>query len=322
MRNYITTFSFLLFFLFSFSVFSQDEILEEFMPLPKGVQKIIGVEFTIQEKDTIAENFSEYNFDEKGNLIKWEQFLYHAGEDRTYDSLDRITEINGVYGESFANGTINYYYPSENQKIEIHDTMGFYKSVESEFSFDDSNRIVKEIKYDSTSLKMTEGGSTVKSITTLLYDESGNLKKESYFEGFMDKKIYEVDKLYEKEKLISQNVHCYEYSLCIDTGIKIFYLKEGAFKGKKHKEISWSVNKSDTIKSEIQYSYQKLDSITISQEEKIFYRNQLVEHNKYFYKNNQLVKVEEYTTPKNRTEPKLSSWMEYSYIFYSENKDK
>ncbi|WP_338764677.1 hypothetical protein WAF17_00060 [Bernardetia sp. ABR2-2B] len=302
----------------SFFVSAQDAdiTLEKFRPLPIDIQKIKGIQYTIFEGDTTSENFSEYEFDKNGNLIRWEYFPYYVKEELKYDSLNRIVEIDGLYGESLSNGIIKYEYPSATQKIEIHDKMGYYQYIKLDFTFDDDNRVLEEVKYDSTSITTNDYGSATQSTIINSYDKDGNLIKASHYEGMIKKLIYEVDITYKKGKFISQSEKCFKGNICTDSEIIFSYIKKGDFKDKKNKETSWIFDNGDTIKIETQYFYQKIDSITVSQEEKVFRNNQLTERNKYFYKNNQLIKLEEYTIPKGFDESRLSVWTEYTYFFY------
>ncbi|WP_291725734.1 hypothetical protein [Bernardetia sp.] len=312
----------LILLLLPFAVFSQDNfVLEKFQPIPKKVKKISGVQYSIYKQDTTREDFSEYNFDEAGNLIKWEQFLYHAGEEREYDSLGRITELEGVYGESFANGTVSYSYLSKNQKIEIYDKMGFYQYVKSNFVFD-KDKIVQEVRYDSTFDKMDNYGSSNKVNISYSYDKYGNLAEELHFLDSATEMIYEMHAIYNKNSLLNRSEHFSEKSHNYESAdIKTeeyFYIEEGDFKGKVKKKVlkatlSHIDTKTETI---ITYTYKKLGKDSYTVEIRHFSSGKLTWHQKKTYNNDYLVKLEEYNTLESSSEPKLSSWTEYTYSFY------
>lgn len=327
MKKILLNYSFLLFLLLSFSVSAQYEV-EEFYPLPKNVEKIKVLQHTIFEGDTTSENFSEYNFDRRGNTISWEYFTYHGSEKRKYDSLDRILEIDGLYGESFTNGITHYSYPSKNQKIEIHDKMGFYKYIKSEFVFDSINRISTEINYDSTSNVIDPDNPSAliyRTTNRYWYDKYGNKVQELIILDSTNEIIYEMNALYNEQQLMkktetySQNHPNKNYAT--NTSEEYFYITDGEFKDKIEKKITFEINENDTTKNEIQYSYQRLDSITTTTNINYFYKNELNRLNKYFYKNNHLIKLEEYMIPyssrrEENQELKLSAWTEYEYFFY------
>ncbi len=325
MKKSIFKLLFLSIWIIPFSAFAQLDVTEKFNPLPKRIQKITGTQYTIYEGDTTSEVFSEYNFDEKGNITRWEHFPYYIKEELKYDSLDRIIEIDGLYGESFGNGIIKYEYPSKNLKIEIHDKMSFYKYIKSNLTFDSMNRISTEIKYDSTFNLMDSTILVAKMNITYLYDKNGNLIEESYSTKDNDEIIYthKTTQIYDNGKLASRNTHYYKKNSSDDyytDEVKdFFYVKEGKFKDKIEKEIELITSKNDTVKLEIRYTYQELDSITISQERKQSYHKGLQYFQKNFYKNGHLIKIEEYKAPKDseeNKEPKLEMWTEYNYFFY------
>ncbi len=332
MKKLILSFSFLFFLLSSFLVSAQYEAMEEFKPLPNNIKKLTAIQHSIFEGDTTSENFFEYNFNKNGDAISYKYFTYHLQEDLKYDSLNRIVEIDALYGESFANGNIKYEYPSKNQKIEIHDKMGFYQYKKSEFVFDSMDRISNELLYDSTFNKIEEYNLVYLIKKNYQYDKNGNIEKESHVADSDGKLVYtyQMDREYNKEKLIKQTVHYFKDTMSTtiptidyysDEIKQIYYVQNGDFEGKIEKEIELIAGKNDTINYEVYYKYQKLDSTTISQEKNYFNNKKRIEHNKYFYKNNHLIKLEEYSISKDTNqEPKLSTWTEYSYYFYENNK--
>ncbi len=179
------------FLLQPFCVFSQDNfILEKYQPLPKNLKEIIEVQHTIYKEDTTSEKFSKYSFDKNQNLISWQVFPYHIKETRKYDSLDRIIKIDGLYGESFGNGITTYSYPNKNQKIEIHEKMGFYKYIKSDFIFDKNGKISQEEYYDSTSHQMHEKDTVYRMTNKYNYDDKKNLLEEKNTAKVNGKKIY------------------------------------------------------------------------------------------------------------------------------------
>jgi hypothetical protein len=318
-----------IFSMLSFSVSAQYEV-EEFYPLPQNTEKIKGLQYTIYEGDTTSENFSEYNFDKKGNTIRWEYFTYHGKEERKYDSLNRIIEIDGLYGESFANGITHYFYPSKNQKVEIHDKMAFYRYTKSEFILDSTNRIIEEIKYDST-INLVDPDTLIvlvyKTNTHNLYDKYGNQVEELCIEDSTKEIMYEMHAVYDEKKLVNKTEKYSENhpnkSYATTRLEEYLYISNGEFKDKIENKIILEINENDTVKNEIQYSYQRVDSTTTKTDIKYFYKNNLNQFNKYLYKNNQLVKLEEYTIPytssqEKNQELKLSTWTEYTYFFYPE----
>jgi hypothetical protein len=319
---------FLLFLSFFFSASAQND-LELFLPLPKNIEKITAIQHSIYEGDTTSENYFEYNFDKKGNIVRWHYFTYHMMEDLKYDSLDRILEIDGLYGESFTNGIINYEYPSNHQKVEIHDKMGFYKYIKSDFIFDSMNKTIGETKYDST-INLVDPDNPIVLIyrtnSRYSYDKYGNQVEELYVEDSTKELMYEMHALYNEKKLVnktekySQNHRNKNYAT--HTSEEYFYITDGEFKDKIEKGITFEINESDSTKSEIQYSYQILDSITTKTDIKYFYKKILNQLNKYFHKNNHLIRLEEYIIPKEENqESKLSNWTKYSYYFYEKNKE-
>ena len=326
MKEIHFTILFFLLFLLPFSVLAQLNVEEKFEPLPIGVKQITGVQYIVNEKDTTAENFSEYNFDKKGNMISYQDFSYHIKEERKYDSLDRIVEIDALYGESFNNGISRYQYPSKNQKIEIHDKLAFYKEIKSKLIYDSNNRVITEIKQDSTVDLMDSTTLLSKISVNYLYDKNGNLIEEYYSTESNNEIIYthKMNQVYENGMLVRQAIHYYKKNSTDDYYTdelkEIFYLKQGRFKGKISKETDFITSKNDTVKSEIDYFYQELDSTTIIQERKQAHHKEPLYHQKYFYKNNHLIKVEEYTIPKEGEEPKLKMWTEYTYYFYPKPK--
>ncbi len=328
MKKIILSFSFLLFLFLSFSVSAQYEI-EEFKPLPKNIEKITAIQHSIYEGDTTSENYFEYNFDEKGNTTKSHYLTYHIMEEIKYDSLDRILEIDAVYGESFGNGNLKYYYPSKNQKIEIHDKMGFYKYIKLDFIFDKEDRISEEIKYDST-INLVNTDDPIALISKInsryVYDKNGNQIQKLDIENATKELIYEMHALYNKKQLVnktekySQNHLTKSYATYKSE--EYFYIKEGNFKDKIEKTINFEINENDTTKSEIQYVYTALDSINTKKEMIYFYKNKSSQKNILFYKNNHLIKLEEYSiSEENNREPKLSTWTEYTYFFYPKTKE-
>ena len=312
-------FLFLLFLSLHFSVLAQPD-LEQFKSLPKGIEKIKALQYSIYEGDTISENFFEYNFDEKGNIIHWHYFTYLMGEELKYDSLGRITEIDGVYGESFTNGIINYYYPSKSKKIEIHDKMGFYIYRKSDFIFDGNDRIIGEIRYDST-FNLVD--STMKTYTLNIsysYDKYENLVEELHFVDSMKELIYEMHALYNEKKLLNKterHSNYKDYFYTSNTSEENFYVTEGEFKDKIAKKTTVSLNENDTIKNEVHYLYNRIDSLNTSMEMNYLSNGKVTQIQKYFYRNTDLIKLEEYYPPKDQNiEPKLEVWTEYSYFFY------
>lgn len=302
-------------------------VLEGFKPLPKNIEKITAIDYSIYEGDTTSEKIAEYNFDKNGNLISWDYFPYYVKEEIKYDSLNRVIQTDALYGESFGNGITTYYYPSSTQKIEIQDKMGYYHYKKSDFIFDSVGRVVEEIKYDSTFNKMEEQDSVYKLRITYSYDENNNLINQLEVAYSNEKLIYSYKMLriydkenYDKEKLMNQNIHSYKENATkdfyTDEVKEFFYIKKGDFEGRIEKDTELITSQSDTIQLETYYTYQKIDSM-ISQERKYFNNKDLMQHHKYFYKNNQLIKKEEYTIPKDKNqEPKLSICTEYSYLFY------
>ncbi len=312
-----------LFFCVPINVFAQYEYeIEAFEPLPKNVEKITATQYIINEKDTTSEIFFEFRFDKRGNTTSWEYFPYHIKEKRKYDSLNRIIEIDGLYGESFGNGIIEYQYPSKNQKIEIHDKMGFYKYIKSDFIFDSASKIIKEIKYDSTFDKMETHSSSKKVLLIYAFDEYGNKIEELCFSNSTEKLelIYEMKTGYTKNKLSKQTKTFTKEGLITGSSDKeietVFYVAEGEFKDKILREEEFSMIKTHDEFKKIIYSYQRLDSLTISKEKRYFTDRQLIKAVKYFYQGNQLIRAEEYVIENN--EPKLVVWTDYTYYFYSE----
>jgi hypothetical protein len=264
-------------------------------------------------------------------------------EERKYDSLDRIIEIDGLYGESFGNGIITYQYPSKNQKIEIHDKMGYYKYIKSDFVFDDNDRIIKEIKYDSTFDKMEESILVEKIKLVYVLDRYGNKVEELCFSDSMKELVYEMDASYNKGKLqkrtkvFTKNGLITGYS---DKEIKLMsYVKEGKFKGKIAKEVDIHRIKNKTTENEIHYSYKKVDSLSnlreqkyfvdysddkkelqnTVEERKYFVDGKLTHINNYFYRYGNLIALEEYYISKD-TEAKLQNWTEYKYTLHIKTK--
>lgn len=328
MKKLFLSFSFLLSLFLSFSASAQYEI-EEFKPLPKNIEKITALQHSIYEGDTISENYFEYNFDTKGNTIKSHYLTYHIMEEIKYDSLDRIIEIDAVYGESFGNGNLKYYYPSKNQKIEIHDKMGFYKYIKSDFIFDKEDRIIEEIKYDST-INLVNTDDPIALISKInsryVYDKNGNQIEQLDVKDSTKELIYEMHALYNEKQLVnktekySQNYPTQSYTT--HKFEEYFYIKEGNFKDKIEKTITFETNENDTSKSEIQYIYTVLDSINTKKEIIYFYKNKLSQKNTLFYKNNHLIKIEEYSiSEEDNQKPKLSTWTEYTYFFYPKSKE-
>lgn len=322
MKKSLFKFLFILFLFLSFSVSAQYAEsytdLRLFLPLPTSIEKIKAVQHSIYEGDTTSEDFFEYHFDGRKNFIDWKYFTYHVGEEIKYDSADRVVELDGLYGESFENGIINYYYPSKSQKIEIHDKMGFYKYIKSDFIFDGNDRIVGEIQYDSTFNLMNSTLLVETKNLSYSYDKYGNKVEEIHFINSGKDFGYEMHALYNEKKLLNKTERYFENKITqklIEE--ENFYIVEGEFKDKISKQISIMSTKSDTTKNEILYSYKRLDSSTFFQERRFIVDNQLVEHYKYFYKNNNLIRLEEYTIPNEVQKQKLSTWTEYTYFFYS-----
>jgi len=327
MKKLFLSFSFLLFLLLSFSASAQND-LELFLPLPKNIEKITAIQHSIYEGDTTSENYFEYNFDKKGNTTKSHYLTYHIMEELKYDSLDRIIEIDAVYGESFAYGNLKYYYPSKNQKIEIHDKMGFYKYIKLDFILDGQYRIIEEIKYDSTINLVEQDNPTVlisKINSRYVYDKNGNQVEELQVEDATKELIYEIHALYNEKNLINKTEkHSQNYptkSYATTTSEEYFYITEGKFKDKIEKKITFEINQNDTTKSEIQYVYTLLDSINTKKEIIYFYNNKFSQKNILFYKNDHLIKLEEYYISKEIQEPELSTWTEYTYLFYPKDKE-
>ncbi|AFM05615.1 hypothetical protein Fleli_3285 [Bernardetia litoralis DSM 6794] len=330
-------------FLF-FSISAQDD-LELFLPLSTSIEKITAVQYSIYKGDTTSENFFEFNFDNTKKIIKWEYFTYHMKEELQYDSLDRIKKIDGLYGESFSNGIVHYYYPSTTQKIEIHDKMGFYKYIKSDFIFDDSSRVVKEMKYDSTFDKMEKHTLVEKINLVYVLDEYGNKVEELCFADSMKELVYEMKAFYKEGKLQKQTKIFTKNSIITGSSDKetkqIDYIKKGIFKGKIVKKIDIHRIKNKTTKNEIHYSYKKVDSLSTLREQKYFvdysddkeelqntteerkyFVNGKPTHiNIYFYRYGNLIAMEEYSISKeDNQEPKLSAWTEYKYTLYKKFK--
>ncbi|WP_375560804.1 hypothetical protein ACE193_24430 [Bernardetia sp. OM2101] len=337
---------FLLFSLLSFSVSAQYAEsytdLKLFLPLPTSIEKIKAVQHSIYKGDTISENFFEYHFDRRRNFIDWEYFTYHVGEEIKYDSADRIVEIDGLYGESFENGIIKYYYPSKNQKIEIHEKMGYYKYIKSDFIFDGNDRIVGEIKYDSTFNLMDSTLLVDTKNISYSYDKYGNKVGEIHFINSGKDFGYEMHALYHEKKILNKTERYFENNSTQKLlEEEFFYITEGNFKDKISKRISSISTKNDTTKNEVRFSYKKVDTLSNIQEQKYFtdysddkeylqntveerkyFRNgKLTQINKYFYRYNHLIALEEYhISEEKKSDPKLSNWTEYSYFFYPKTK--
>lgn len=341
MKKLILSYFLLLFLLLSVSVSAQDD-LELFLPLSTNIEKITAVQYFIYKGDTTSENFFEFNFDNRKNITKWQYFTYHMQEELKYDSLDRVIEIDGLYGESFSNGITTYYYPSKNQKIEIHDKMGYYKYIKSDFIFDDS-RVIKEIKYDSTFDKMEKRTLVERMNLIYMLDEYGNKVQELCFSDSMKELVYEMDASYNEGKLQKRTKVFTKNGLISgssDKEIKIMsYVEEGKFKGKVIKKIDIHRIKNKTTKNEIHYSYKKIDSLSNLREQKYFVdysdnkkelQNTVEERkyfvngkpthiNIYFYRYGNLIALEEYYISKD-TEAKLQNWTEYKYTLHIKTK--
>ncbi|WP_338791287.1 hypothetical protein [Bernardetia sp. MNP-M8] len=340
-------FIFLFLVFLSFSAFAQED-LELFQPLPTRIQKITAVQYYIYEGDTTSVNFLEYNFDRRKNLTRWEYFPYHVQEELKYDSLDRIIEIDGLYGESFGNGIIKYYYPSKNQKKEIHDKMGYYKYIKSDFEFYENEDLIHvEITYDST-FNLIDSSNAIKTTQTkYFYDNDENKIGHLVLLGDEEILIEKAEITYQEGQLITKKIFKFDNSSIKQTyqaNLESYdYILEGNFKNRIAKKIITSIYTTDSTKNEIHFSYKKVDSLSNIQEQKYFtdysddkeylqntvteksyFRNgKLTRINKYFYRYNRLIALEEYhISEEEKSEPKLESWTEYSYFLYPKTKDK
>jgi len=216
--------------------------------------------------------------------------------------------------------------------------MGYYKYIKSSFIFDGNDRIVGEIKYDST-LNLMDSTLLVETKNiSYSYDKYGNKVGEIHFINSGKEFGYKMHALYHKKKIRNKTERYFENKTTqklIEE--EFFYVTEGDFKDKILKQISSISTKNDTTKNEIRFSYKKVDTLSNLQELKYFtgysddkeylqntveerkyFRNgKLTRINKYFYRYNHLIALEEYYISKEKkSEPKLETWTEYKYTLY------
>lgn len=313
----------LILLLLPIAVFSQDDfILEEFEPLPNKIKNIKGTQYSIYQQDTTKEDFSEYNFDKDGNLTDWEIFPYYTGEKLKYDTLGRIIELEGLYGESLANGIISYSYPSQNEIVEIEDRITYYRYKRTTITFDQNGRISQKQRYDSTFKQEYQSDTVYTMIQNYIYDEKGSLlEKKDSVEANKLVYMYHIKYSYNQNKVIHQEVVYYR-----DDATPAFYNREtkdffyvltGKFKGKLEKDIEFITSPQDTIQLENYYTYKMLPNNIIVQDRKHFNNETLMRHEKYYYENNILIKIEMYNVSReHNTSSNLTQWTEYTYSFH------
>ncbi|WP_375560803.1 hypothetical protein ACE193_24425 [Bernardetia sp. OM2101] len=347
MKKLISEYLFLLFLISFSSVFAQENS-DYFKPFPTDIQKIVATQHGIEKGDTISQPIFEYSFDRRGNLIGVEYFDYSKSEIK-YDSLDRIKEEYLVTQNDAFHGNTRYYYPSKNQKIEIHDKMNFHQYIKTDFTFNAKNKISKELRYDSTFNFVDSTALVYKFSTTYSYDKYGNKVKEVRFDDSLKKVIYKMNALYDNKNLLKIDEIYYRHPANISyfrsrpkndfSNIKqnYFYIKKGYFKGKiyiqnnfikrldyTHQgEIHFTYKKTDSLNSFktkeyfIDYPNDKADSQNIVEERKYFNDGKLSQINKYFYRYTNLIAFEEYFLEEDIF--KIGRRIEYQYYFYLKN---
>jgi len=230
----------------------------------KIIKSIVG--YQTDNTGNKHEKYEEKKYNEQGLLLGEYNYQYYYSKEFKYDSLNRITEVDALHGESFANGTTKYSYEG-NKTFEKEFAMGYYsESVITKTVFDSISRIewliasgdYSENKFETHQYYFNEKNQIVKLMVNTTFYDLDMERDDLLLLGPADikKKLFN-SKVQSKEEILK----IYEYNQ--DGNIKL--------------DIETYLNSGRILKAECFY-----DKNTKQKTREVYYNDSLLAYDWYF----------------------------------------
>ncbi len=295
--------------------------------IPNNTKEIIAWHSQITEKgDTITSKSEYWQYDKNKNLVFWHEPKIYCYVKKEYNKQNQLIALEKMCGESSDNGYITISYPSKNTIIEQHGLSGYAALTKIQNSYNQKKQLIRKEIYDSLYDEVFNPSDNkyeiYHSVIVYKYDKNDNLIEEKIFDlpqlttSQTTKYTYNKDKQILRKETNSKNKNG-SFNTSIIKYNYYGYLHKGEKKPKIFNINTTQISDYSTESYIQKYTYYQKNIIeTETTHTSTYLDNTDTNVSQKIYKNNRLIRKKFFSTPQKKQDRKITSWIDYQYIFY------